>query len=402
MRRGAAVLLGAALLLPCAPLTAAAEPSAPSPTATATATATSTVTSSATSSAVLRERAARLRERVAALRLDASVATEEYGTAVEEVRAAVHDEVVAQSALDRATGTRSSTAADAVRRVRSLYVDGGAGQLGLARRVSGALATGSLDGLHVAAVADRAARAARSADVTAVAGADAAGTAAAEAADRLERVRAAKSTAQTAAAAARDRVQAALAEQERLLADADAAVVSTVAAEEERARAAALATAAATAARAGVADAGTAGATTARTSTRVADAVTTGATTGDAAQDATTAARTRLGLPYVWGATGPGSFDCSGLTQWAYRQAGTAIPRTSRQQYAALPKVPLDALLPGDLVFYASGASPSSIHHVALYLGGGRVLHAPHTGDVVREAGVAMPGLYGAVRPTAG
>ncbi|MCI2240524.1 C40 family peptidase [Kineococcus sp. TRM81007] len=123
------------------------------------------------------------------------------------------------------------------------------------------------------------------------------------------------------------------------------------------------------------------------------------AATGDTAQDAITAARTRLGPPYAWGATGPGGFDCSGLTQWAYRQAGTAIPRTSRQQYAGLPKVPLGALRPGDLVFYASGSSPSSIHHVALHLGGGRVLHAPHTGDVVREAGVAVPGLYGAVRP---
>jgi len=63
--------------------------------------------------------------------------------------------------------------------------------------------------------------------------------------------------------------------------------------------------------------------------------------------------------------------------------------------------VPLDQLQPGDLVFYASGSSPSSIHHVALYLGGGRVLHAPHTGDVVREASVDVPGLFGAVRPAA-
>lgn len=63
--------------------------------------------------------------------------------------------------------------------------------------------------------------------------------------------------------------------------------------------------------------------------------------------------------------------------------------------------MPLDQLQPGDLVFYASGSSPSSIHHVALYLGGGRVLHAPHTGDVVREASVDVPGLFGAVRPAA-
>ncbi len=105
-------------------------------------------------------------------------------------------------------------------------------------------------------------------------------------------------------------------------------------------------------------------------------------------------------MSYVWGATGPTTFDCSGLTQWAYAQAGVSIPRTSRQQYAGLPKVPLDQLQPGDLVFYANGSDPSTIHHVALYLGGGKVLHAPHTGDVVRVAGVAMPGLFGAVRPS--
>ena len=66
------------------------------------------------------------------------------------------------------------------------------------------------------------------------------------------------------------------------------------------------------------------------------------------------AAATRLGMPYVWGATGPNTFDCSGLMQWAYAQAGVPLPRTSRAQYAALPHVPLTELAPGDLVFYAT------------------------------------------------
>ena len=110
------------------------------------------------------------------------------------------------------------------------------------------------------------------------------------------------------------------------------------------------------------------------------------------------AAGSRLGVPYTWGATGPGTFDCSGLTMWAYAQAGARIPRTSRQQYAGLPRVPLDQLMPGDLVFYAHGSDPGSIHHVSVWLGDGLVLTAPRTGDVVKIAPVWKQPLYGAVR----
>ncbi len=106
------------------------------------------------------------------------------------------------------------------------------------------------------------------------------------------------------------------------------------------------------------------------------------------------------GRPYQWGATGPGTFDCSGLTMWAYRQAGVSIPRTSRSQYAGLPRVPIDQMQPGDLVFFANGSSPSSIHHVGMYLGGGQMMHAPRTGDVVKVSALWSNGMYGAVRPT--
>jgi cell wall-associated NlpC family hydrolase len=117
---------------------------------------------------------------------------------------------------------------------------------------------------------------------------------------------------------------------------------------------------------------------------------------------AITAARTRLGLPYVWGATGPTSFDCSGLTQWAYRQAGVPIPRTSREQYAQLPKVPLAEAEPGDLVFYATDVrDPSTIHHVGIYLGAGLSLYAPRTGSTVKIGPVGYGRIIGAVRPSA-
>jgi cell wall-associated NlpC family hydrolase len=121
---------------------------------------------------------------------------------------------------------------------------------------------------------------------------------------------------------------------------------------------------------------------------------------GPAAERAIAAARTRLGAPYVWGATGPSAFDCSGLTQWAYRQAGVVIPRTSRQQYAGLPHVPLDQLAPGDLVFYATDVNnPATIHHVGMYLGGGLSIYAPETGDVVKIGAVGYGRIIGAARP---
>jgi cell wall-associated NlpC family hydrolase len=113
------------------------------------------------------------------------------------------------------------------------------------------------------------------------------------------------------------------------------------------------------------------------------------------------AAATRLGLPYVWGATGPSTFDCSGLTQWAYAQAGVRLPRTSREQYSQLPKVPLDQLAPGDLVFYAVDVTdPGSIHHVGIYLGDGLSLYAPQTGSVVKIGAVGYGRIIGATRPS--
>jgi peptidoglycan DL-endopeptidase CwlO len=112
------------------------------------------------------------------------------------------------------------------------------------------------------------------------------------------------------------------------------------------------------------------------------------------AASAVAAAKSRLGSPYVWAASGPSSFDCSGLTMWAWAQAGVSLPHSSSMQYSSGMRVSVSSLQPGDLVFYGS-----PIHHVALYVGGGQVIHAPQTGDVVRYASVDMMPVVGAVRP---
>ncbi len=100
---------------------------------------------------------------------------------------------------------------------------------------------------------------------------------------------------------------------------------------------------------------------------------------------AVAAARAAVGRPYIWGMAGPGGFDCSGLTQWSYRQAGVAIPRTSQAQRHAGRQVPLSQARPGDLVTYRSDAS-----HVGMYMGNGQVVHAPYPGARVRYDPVGM------------
>jgi cell wall-associated NlpC family hydrolase len=102
-------------------------------------------------------------------------------------------------------------------------------------------------------------------------------------------------------------------------------------------------------------------------------------------QGAIDAAESQLGVPYVWGGETPGvGFDCSGLVQWSFRQAGISLPRTSGAQFAATTQIPLADIEPGDLLFY--GASGSE--HVAMYIGGGTMIEAPYTGAVVSETGV--------------
>ncbi|WP_441245713.1 NlpC/P60 family protein [Kitasatospora sp. McL0602] len=115
--------------------------------------------------------------------------------------------------------------------------------------------------------------------------------------------------------------------------------------------------------------------------------------TGRAAQ-AVAFAVAQLGKPYVWGATGPGSYDCSGLVQAAWAAAGVSLPRTTYAQIDAAPRVSRGELRPGDLVFFFSAVS-----HVGLYTGYGRMIHAPHPGAPVRYESVDVMPFAGAVRP---
>lgn len=116
--------------------------------------------------------------------------------------------------------------------------------------------------------------------------------------------------------------------------------------------------------------------------------------TGTRAAHAVAYAYRALGKPYVWGATGPGAFDCSGLTQAAWKAAGISLPRTTYSQIDAGQRVSRAALAPGDLVFFYPGFS-----HVGLYVGGGKMIHAPRPGGAVRIAPIDEMPFVGATRP---
>jgi cell wall-associated NlpC family hydrolase len=115
------------------------------------------------------------------------------------------------------------------------------------------------------------------------------------------------------------------------------------------------------------------------------------------------AAAGQLGLPYMWGGDGPvngdDGFDCSGLTTFAYLAGGIKLPRTAHTQYLAGPSVPPGhPLRAGDLLFYGT---PQHVHHVGLYIGGGRMIHAPTFGEPVQVSDYRWAGddYLGASRP---
>jgi len=113
------------------------------------------------------------------------------------------------------------------------------------------------------------------------------------------------------------------------------------------------------------------------------------------AQTAVRAALTQLGVPYRYATSLPGkSFDCSGLTTYAWGKAGVGLPRNSRAQFNALPKVPKNLAQAGDLIF-----TGSPIHHVGIYLGNGTMVHAPQTGDVVKIGPIRWWKVVGVARP---
>ncbi|MET9368401.1 NlpC/P60 family protein [Streptomyces griseoflavus] len=122
-----------------------------------------------------------------------------------------------------------------------------------------------------------------------------------------------------------------------------------------------------------------------------------GSSYGTKAEKAIAFARAQIGKPYVWGATGPGSYDCSGLTQAAWKAAGVALPRTTYDQVNAGTTVPVSQARPGDLVFFYD-----DVTHVGLYIGNGMMIHAPKPGTYVREESIFYDGessVHSVVRP---
>lgn len=122
-----------------------------------------------------------------------------------------------------------------------------------------------------------------------------------------------------------------------------------------------------------------------------------GAASGSYAAKATKVldfARAQIGKPYVWGATGPGSYDCSGLTQAAWKTAGINLPRTTWDQVEVGTRVSVDDAAPGDLVFFYD-----DISHVGIYIGNGEMIHAPKPGANVRVESIYYMPIYGVVRP---
>jgi peptidoglycan DL-endopeptidase CwlO len=107
--------------------------------------------------------------------------------------------------------------------------------------------------------------------------------------------------------------------------------------------------------------------------------------TGSGAAEAVAAAESRVGMPYVWGGAGPDDFDCSGLVMWAWAHAGVSLPHFSGAQYADTTHISMSQLQPGDLVFFGNPGQ-----HVAMYIGGGQIVEAPHTG-----ADVHIVPMYG-------
>lgn len=119
-------------------------------------------------------------------------------------------------------------------------------------------------------------------------------------------------------------------------------------------------------------------------------------TATDAGKRAVQFATAQIGKPYIWGAVGPDSFDCSGLTSKAWLAAGKGIPRTSQEQLRLLPKVALKDMRPGDLIIYFDDAS-----HVGMYVGDGAMVHAPRPGRHVTMAGAGSMPIKAVVRPDA-
>jgi len=432
--RAAGAALVASLVLLVAVPADAAVPAVPAPSTPVDLTAPSVDPTAGTE--VVRAQVATLTAQVDQMDVQAEIAVEDWNTVTAELDALVAQEVQAQVAHNDAGRALRADHALATRRVRALYRAGGTTEI--AWTVLAASADGTGTGLAQAASGFQAARVVLDSDAASVERARARVDVAVTSSSRVQDLRRERAVLQTQAEERRRAAEAALLARQDLLAAADDVLVEVVERERQEAERAALeaaleaAQAAAEARATAAAQAGEAmqaaalaqmtpaeraqalaqdaagsagpGGGTVRAGTVGSDQQAILERAAAAAPSATAAAAilaagSRIGVPYTWGATGPSTFDCSGLTMWAYAQAGLRLPRTSRQQYAGLPRVTVSSLMPGDLIFYANGSDPGSIHHVSIWLGDGLILTAPKTGDVVKISAVWRQPIYGAVRP---
>ena len=300
-------------------------------------------------------RAAALRHQVDTLREQAEIATERYDETYAQLGKAVNAHIEAQRALDAARDASGATEDRRAQRARALYMSGGPGAIYASVLSSGSISEVATRMHQVTIVLDgdsRAVAAAHSA-VVGLADAEKALADSERTANRLQ-----KQVSDQAG-----RISQLLAQTDALLSAADSRVRELA----EQQRQAAAAAAAARAAAELAAAQGDVGSLPDVPASPLAKA-------------ALDFAQQQLGKPYVWGATGPDAYDCSGLTGAAYAAAGLNLPRTSREQWYSGPHVGLGQLEPGDLMFWAIDVTnPATIHHVALYAGKGLMVAAPHT-----------------------
>lgn len=346
------------------------------------------------------DRATQLRHTVDDLRVRTEQAAEAYDAAAAGLAAAVTEHGLADRQLTQAHADAAAGRNTMAARVRSLYVSGG----------PTALYASVLESHDLSDVFSRfrSVRAVAEGDQAVVDRADAALThsgqvesALADAADRQNRL-------ERAAAAAAAQVGQLLEQEAGVLAGADADVVRIAEADRkaeqeaaERAFQAQLTAAQATAAQAARLAAQAAATADIGSGSQPGVGVAPAAT--EVGRAALAEAVRQIGKPYVWGAVGADSFDCSGLTQWAYARAGVGLPRVAAEQWYAGAHISLGDLAAGDLLFWATDpANPATIHHVAIYAGNGQMVAAPHSGALVQLQPVYLAGYIGAVRPSAG
>ncbi len=218
----------------------------------------------------------------------------------------------------------------------------------------------------------------------------------------LEKDRATAAAAVEAREREKARAEALEAEHQRILDSASAELRGLIEAEKERERREAAARAALAQQRAAAASASAtpsvaatpSGSSGGESSSGSSGAPSTPLPSGSGNAAAASIAMQYLGVPYVWGGASPSGFDCSGLASYAYAQIGKSVPHYTGAIWAAFPKVPADQLEPGDMVFF------NGLGHMGIYIGGGQMVHAPHTGDVVKVSNIGDRSDYvGAVRP---